>query len=881
MKSFLVTLILFFHFSLCLGQECEVLCVFFENGNDISKEQIDCSCFTDLYNKYSELYSDARDKNDFFGQGLALDKLARIADLPLRDTLRASFYINYLYKYGVYNKNISNLEYSKNIFEDILESISEAGYGGRQYFEIYNMSLHQLAEIATANSKYNEAITHLQQAIDLELRRSEERERTPTLCSMQSRIGYNYSQLGNHEKAYEYYLRGNQNLKDALEKNDEPLAKTDIDYYVTHLSWEVKETLHLNLLGRANDLLKLITSIQTPGSPINTSTYQLWAEYYYKVNQIDSAKHYFKKAKNGILALPNNSDKYLSYLLKYAHFLKDEGLLDEALKTLNSAKVENAVLKSKSSKWSKDMVSVETETINLLYKIKDLKGTLKKIEELSYEIEDRLSGAVIFQDHISFIQQFYPIFEIGLEIIFQYFPEKLDLAYRLIESTKAISLYKSSKLSSVTKKQTQSDVLENYRMLSSEANQFKMLQAQGDSSLETTTRLYALRARMETLKKLLIIDHKKDLITLPKYQESLKNKMHVLSFAGKQHYYFLQVSKEHVRLFRRDAKSIESLAGRYIHEISTFQSENHKEAAAEMGIFLEAILQVSNKRKVLFTGDGALAQIPLESLVTSKGELFLMNTAITYAPSARIQYFLTLERSTLTPRTIVFRPTFNQDLLPLKFAKQESQTIVKETKADLYVDGAANKAAFFTTSENYDIIHLATHAKSVDNDPSKSYIQLSNSKMYFDEIKSLILNAELVCLSACETNTGKTYNGEGVQSLSRNFIAAGSKSVVSSLWEIPDKNTSEITISFYQYLRNGYDKAEALQRAKIDFIKKYPDEGLHPYGWAGLVLTGNENAIFKKTSKAMIAGASGILISTLLLILSLVNSLRKPQSSPV
>jgi CHAT domain-containing protein len=527
------------------------------------------------------------------------------------------------------------------------------------------------------------------------------------------------------------------------------------------------------------------------------------------------------------------------------------------------------------------MVSLETETIKLLYELKDLKGTLMKIEELSYEIEDRLSGSVIFEDHISFIHEFYPIFEIGLEIIFQYFPEKLDLAYRFIESTKAISLYKSFKLSNETKKQTQSAVLENYRMLSSEANQFKLKQSLGDSSLETSTRLYALNTRMETLKKILVSDDNEDFITMPQYQESLKDKMHVLSFAGKKHYYFLQISESTAHLFRRDAISIESLASRYIEKVSTFQSENYREAAIEMGIFLEPILISSDNSNLLFTGDGALSQMPLESLVTSNGDFLLMSSSITYAPSARIQYFLAKKPSTLLPKALVFHPSFDEEILPLRFAKRESQAVLEETKANLFTGKEATKQAFFEQSENYDIIHLATHAKSVDNDPSKSYIQLSNSKLYFDEIKSLMLNAELVYLSACQTNTGKTYNGEGVQSLSRNFIASGAKSIVSSLWEIPDNCTSEITISFYQYLKKGYSKSESLQKAKIDFIKRYPEEGLHPYSWAGLVLSGNEVAIFRKTSKVAIAGASGILIFLLLLILFSASNLRKPQNSPV
>jgi CHAT domain-containing protein len=668
-------------------------------------------------------------------------------------------------------------------------------------------------------------------------------------------------------------------MKEAVDSLAPERVKANADYFVGYFSWEVKEMLELEMLDEAKNLLNVISSIQIAGSPRNTNTYQLWAEYFHKVNKLDSAEHYFSKAKNEILLFPNNYEKQLSYLVKYSKFQSDQGLQAEALQTLNSASVHIAKLKSESTKWSKDMVSLETESIRLLYKLGKLTEALDKIEELSLQIEQRLSGTVIFEDHISFIHEFYPIFELGLEIIFEHFPEKLDLAYSFIESTKAISLYKSSRLSTESQQQNKGAVLTNYRLLSSEANQYKQMQAQGDSTLETRTRLYALNARMETLKKVLVSDDTKDIIDLKKYQTSLLNKHHVLSFAGKSHYYFLKISELGASLHRRDARSIESLASRYIKKVSTFQSDHYKEAAREMGMFLEPILLSDESENLLFTGDGKLAQIPLESLVISTGDFLLMKSSIAYAPSAKIQYFLTSNESTLLPKAIVFQPAFSQENLPLKYAKKESQKIQELTKGELFFEIEANKEAFFENSENFDIIHLATHAKSIDNDPSKSYIQLSNSKLYFDEIKSLMLNAQLVCLSACETNTGKTYNGEGVQSLSRNFMAAGAKSIVSSLWEIPDNNTSEITISFYRYLKKGNEKSEALRKAKLDFIDNHPEEGRHPYNWAGLVLTGNEKAIYRKSSKVIIASASGILISALLLILSLANNLGKPQSS--
>jgi len=52
------------------------------------------------------------------------------------------------------------------------------------------------------------------------------------------------------------------------------------------------------------------------------------------------------------------------------------------------------------------------------------------------------------------------------------------------------------------------------------------------------------------------------------------------------------------------------------------------------------------------------------------------------------------------------------------------------------------------------------------------------------EILSLKLQSESVVLSACNTGSGKISNAEGVMSLGRAFLAAGSASVTVSLWEV-------------------------------------------------------------------------------------------------
>jgi CHAT domain-containing protein/Flp pilus assembly protein TadD len=114
------------------------------------------------------------------------------------------------------------------------------------------------------------------------------------------------------------------------------------------------------------------------------------------------------------------------------------------------------------------------------------------------------------------------------------------------------------------------------------------------------------------------------------------------------------------------------------------------------------------------------------------------------------------------------------------------------------------------------------------------------------EIFNLKLNAELVTLSACETGLGKEIKGEGLMSLARAFMHAGTPSVLASLWKVDDAGTADLMIDFYQFWREGMkvgkrtarlSKAEALRRAQLKAIVA----GSQPFYWAPFVLVGRSD----------------------------------------
>ena len=142
----------------------------------------------------------------------------------------------------------------------------------------------------------------------------------------------------------------------------------------------------------------------------------------------------------------------------------------------------------------------------------------------------------------------------------------------------------------------------------------------------------------------------------------------------------------------------------------------------------------------------------------------------------------------------------------------------------------------------YDILHFATHGQFFPRAPWKSHLVLHGGDVLsVEEIGHLNLNAYLVTLSACETAlsaglTADVPDGDEWVGLNQAFLAAGTPTVMASLWPIDDRISGDFMIDFYATL-GPEGKAHALAEVQRRFLRN--PRTSHPFYWAPFSIIGD------------------------------------------
>ncbi len=290
--------------------------------------------------------------------------------------------------------------------------------------------------------------------------------------------------------------------------------------------------------------------------------------------------------------------------------------------------------------------------------------------------------------------------------------------------------------------------------------------------------------------------------------------------------------------------------------------------------------------------DDEISYLPFDAFITkwnqktkinyAELDYLISNYSISYGYTTNTMWN-NKSNAKISPTFVGFAPDYSDS----RFSNGEKYRSLSSNTTEIegilnYFDGTVLKAgkatiANFRSSLNSgSILHLAMHAELDTVQNSSSGLIFSpdinndgNYRLLNHEIGQMNINSPLVVLSACNTGNGKLYNGEGLMSLSRNFILAGVPSVVETLWPVEDVAGSKIMGQFYKYLSQGKPKSTALRLAKLDYINTTSPSFVNPGFWAAYKLMGDVSPIKKiwwKEPWVIISMVLSILIFILFLI---------------
>ena len=368
---------------------------------------------------------------------------------------------------------------------------------------------------------------------------------------------------------------------------------------------------------------------------------------------------------------------------------------------------------------------------------------------------------------------------------------------------------------------------------------------------------------------------------LTQVQESLKSDETLLEYVlAEPNSFCISVTRTtaSLRVLPVGRKEIEKLVQRYVDEIRA-KKTGAEEAKQLYAFLVQPIPETSTGKRFIVVPDGILNLLPFEALQNSHAQYLLTSVAISYAPSATVLDALRRrDKQQESPRPFLgvgdvayenqggkgnripasetlrgrfvrsFADFVGMPLHDLPQTREEVESIsrIVGKGAETLFGASATESAFKKEPLNqFRVLHLAVHGFADPLYPERSALVLGadpkageDGLLQVREIKKLRLNADLTTLSACDTGVGKLQGEEGVSDLAEAFLAAGSKTVVASLWSADDTFASALMERFYQRLALGEETSSALRGAKLDLLTKYGEQ-VSPFYWAGFVAIGD------------------------------------------
>ena len=277
-----------------------------------------------------------------------------------------------------------------------------------------------------------------------------------------------------------------------------------------------------------------------------------------------------------------------------------------------------------------------------------------------------------------------------------------------------------------------------------------------------------------------------------------------------------------------------------VHFVRSFESptvinsntENYVNSAFELNQILGVGLN-QERENLVIVPDGLLSFLPFEALLTedvqhsnySKMPFLIRKYKLSYNLSSSF-YIENQKELDLESLYGVF-PVFKESKRYLKYSEHELDLIagIFEDNFDTYQN--ATRSNFLTKANQYDILHLSTHAMS----------------------------------------------------LARGFQYAGVQNILMTQWKVNDFATSKLMEDFYKELVKNKAPSIAIRKAKISYLDDTSISGIEksPYYWAGFTYYGKikqEKQTWMDLKYIILLGLSAVIVLLLFYFFSRIKRVK-------
>lgn len=694
------------------------------------------------------------------------------------------------------------------------------------------------------------------------------------IASVQSNLGYSYTKLGNHEKAIVCYETAMEILK---QKNDAESKKALTDIYKNIAETYFRQTR----IDKAHEYIEKAKQLsQLPLSKILIN--QLSTEILLYENRLDEASQLIVEGKKLTLEAlgshhPEMSDNFLleSQLASISDNNQEaDSLMNNALGILigeNKCNCHNLNVNDLLDKNRALEVLVQKAAVLLDLENEEWKVCYEKLKALIELLNEKHTFSE--DSRLNLVKTAKAYYSDAVEVLWQrgHYSE----AYSFAKAAKGMVLLQNISDQSATHAGLIPEKIINQgKTILIKLNQVKktrdiaLLNGNKDETNETEKILLGLEHAYEQWK----INTERD---YPYYSElKYKNKSKTLkeltSALDKDEViidYFLTTEKLYTFIIassglKSHSQSINSSFTTDIERFEQAVSSNKDDdqtftSISEIGYRLYGkLIEPLEKynllqQKLIIIPDEAIHLVAFDALLTepysSESSENFFHTLPYLIKRYNISYNYTSDliqekksgHGRNRVKLLAIAPEFqNKNLKPLTHNNAEVESVLEFVSGTILSGAKATYDAFIDKYENYNVVHLATHASFNQEVPLDSRIELADKPLYIYDLSSLNHNFELAVLSACETAGGRQLAGEGILSLTRAVIQSGCPGVVSNNWLLSDTKSKTLMTEFYTYLSQKHDSKIALHKAKLNFLENTTTRNTHPFYWAGLIHTG-------------------------------------------